>query len=131
MAFVAGAIGVKAQTAQPVRHKIALFAPLYLDSVFSNNTYRFGSTFPRFVNPGLEFYQGAQKALDSLKEAGAPLDVYVYDSRGRQSITQRLNSPDMRNVEMIIAHATHTNNCQANTIACRNLFQDVGIKSKT
>lgn len=106
MALMAMAIGVKAQTAQPVRHKIALFAPLYLDSVFNNNTYRYGSSFPRFVNPGLEFYQGAEKALDSLKKAGAPLDVFVYDSRGRQSITQRLASPDMRNVELIIAHAT-------------------------
>lgn len=106
MAFMVSAMGVKAQNGQPVRHKIALFAPLYLDSVFNNNTYRFGNTFPRFVNPGLEFYQGAQKALDSLKEAGAPLDVYVYDTRGRQSIAQRLASPEMRNVEMLIAHAT-------------------------
>ena len=108
-AFVALAtvsLGVKAQTGAPARQKIALFAPLFLDSVFSNNTYRYGNTFPRFVNPGLEFYQGAQKALDSLKKAGAPLDVFVYDTRGRQSITQRLNSTDMRNVDMIIAHAT-------------------------
>lgn len=106
MALATSAVGVKAQTAQPTRHKIALFAPLFLDSVFSNNTYRFGNTFPRFVNPGLEFYQGAQKALDSLKQAGAPLDVFIYDTRGRQTVTQRLNSADMRNVEMLIAHAT-------------------------
>lgn len=104
--FAISAAAVKAQLAPPERHKIALFAPLYLDSAFSNNTYRFGNTFPRFVNPGLEFYQGAQEALDSLKAAGAPLDVYVYDTRGRQTLTQRLASPEMRNVEMLIAHAT-------------------------
>ncbi len=106
MALLISVVGVKAQNGQPARQKIALFAPLYLDSVFSNNNYRYGSTFPRFVNPGLEFYQGAQMALDSLKKAGAPLDVFVYDSRGRHGITQRLASADMRNVDMIIAHAT-------------------------
>jgi hypothetical protein len=29
----------------------------------------------------------------------------VYDTRGRQSLTQRLASPEMRNVELLIAHA--------------------------
>jgi len=106
LALATATLGIKAQTGAPVRHKIALFAPLFLDSVFSNNTYRYGNTFPRFVNPGLEFYQGAQKALDSLKKEGAPLDVFVYDTRGSQNIAQRLNSADMRNVDMIIAHAT-------------------------
>lgn len=106
MVVVVSTIAVKAQVGQPARQKIALFAPLYLDSVFSNNTYSYGNTFPRFANPGLEFYQGAQVALDSLKKMGAPLDVYVYDTRGRQSIAQRLNSAEMRNVDMIIAHAT-------------------------
>lgn len=97
-----------AQNGQPLRHKIALFAPLYLDSAFgAGDTYRYGNTFPRFVNPGLEFYQGAQMALDSLKKAGAPLDVYIYDSRSsRTPLAQRINSPEMQGVEMMIAHAT-------------------------
>lgn len=89
------------------RHKIAVFAPLYLDSAFIGSNYRFDKNFPKFLNPGLEFYQGAQMALDSLQQKGAPLDVYIYDSRSRRtSLNQRLNSPEMKGVEMIIAHAS-------------------------
>src|SRR5919112_1145049 len=108
MALAGSALGLQAQiTAPPQRHKIALFAPLYLDSVFSNNTYRYGNTFPRFVNPGLEFYQGAQKALDSLKKAGAPLDVFIFDSRSAQSpLQQRMNGIEMLGTEMMIGHST-------------------------
>src|SRR5688572_26892480 len=56
-----------------VKHKIAIFAPLYLDSAFDgNNEYRYAkNSFPKFINPGLEFYEGAQLALDSLNKEGA------------------------------------------------------------
>jgi hypothetical protein len=103
------ATGTGAQTTQPVvRHKIAIFTPIYLDSVFdAGQSYRFGNTFPRFTNPGLEFYQGAQWALDSLKKTGAPLDVYVYDSRSQQKpLPQALNNAEIKDAEMLIAHAT-------------------------
>jgi hypothetical protein len=64
------------------RAKVVLFTPLYLDSAFdASNTYRFNTSFPKYLNPGLEFYLGAQAALDSLNRAGAPLEVYVIDSR--------------------------------------------------
>jgi ABC-type branched-subunit amino acid transport system substrate-binding protein len=95
------------QTVQPSRHKIALFAPLYLDSAFdAGYSYRFDKTFPKFLNPGLEFYQGAQAALDSLDKAGAPLDVFVYDTRSRRNtLSQQINSTDLDSVDMIFAHA--------------------------
>src|SRR6476659_8596494 len=102
-------VGAQAQVTQPtVRHKIAIFAPLYLDSAFdASQAYRFGSTFPRFSNPGLEFYQGAQKALDSLQQTGAPLDVYVYDSRSEtKPLPQAVNNAEIRDAEMFIAHGT-------------------------
>jgi ABC-type branched-subunit amino acid transport system substrate-binding protein len=93
----------------PLRQKIAIFAPLYLDSAFEGSTYKFGKNFPKLLNPGLEFYQGAQMALDSLQKKSAPLEVYIYDSRSlRTPLVQRLNSPELRNVEMIIAHANST-----------------------
>lgn len=106
--FSAGALAQTGTTPAAVRHKIALFAPLYLDSAFdATNTYRFGTTFPRFSNPGLEFYQGAQMALDSLKRTGALLDVYVYDSRSVQNpLPQALNNAEIRDAELLIAHAT-------------------------
>lgn len=95
------------QAVLPLRQKIALFAPLYLDSAFEGASYKFDKAFPKFLNPGLEFYQGAQMALDSLQRKGAPLDVYIYDSRAaRTNLEQRLNSPELKGVGMIIAHAT-------------------------
>src|SRR5271154_1882389 len=75
-------------------HHIAVFVPLYLDSVFdANNNYRYNETFPKFINPGLEFYEGAQLALDTLKYEGAHLDVHIYDTHlKQQTISQILQS---------------------------------------
>ena len=65
------------------KQKVAIFAPLYLDSAFDNiNTYKYAkNVFPKFINSGLEFYEGAKLALDSLNKEGVELDLYVYDTR--------------------------------------------------
>ena len=112
---------VFAQTEAP-KHKIAIFAPLYLDSAFDyNDEYRFAkNTFPKFINPGLEFYEGAQLALDSLTKEKAPLEVFIYDTKStKESLTQQLNSPEMEGVEFIIAH------CSSSEI---KIFADAGLK---
>jgi hypothetical protein len=98
-----------AQTQEPLRQKVAVFAPLYLDSAFAGGSYRYDKSFPKFLNPGLEFYQGAQWALDSLQKKGAPLEVFIYDSRsGRSSLAQQLNSNELKDVQLFIAHGTST-----------------------
>ncbi len=64
------------------RHSVAIFAPLYLDSAFdATGNYRYDKTFPKFINPGLEFYEGVQLALDSLQKEKALLDARIYDTR--------------------------------------------------
>jgi ABC-type branched-subunit amino acid transport system substrate-binding protein len=95
-------------TATAQRHKIALFAPLYLDSAFdAANNYRFNTTFPKYLNPGLEFYLGAQAAIDSLARAGAPLEVFVYDTRSAATpLATHLESPEMATMELMIGQAT-------------------------
>ena len=47
------------------KYKVAIFAPLYFDSAFNyGNEYRYTkNVFPKFINPGLEFYEGAQLRL--------------------------------------------------------------------
>ena len=97
---------VKAQNVS--RHKVAVFAPLYLDSAFTySGNYSFNKTFPKFLNPGLEFMQGVQLALDSLQKRGAPLEVFIYDTKSKTtSIAQQLESPELANVEMIIAQTS-------------------------
>src|SRR5579863_2693358 len=77
-------------------HHIALFAPLYLDSAFDETgSYRFDKNFPKLLNPGLEFYEGAQMAIDSLQKEGVPLEVTLYDTKStKKTIAQILQSPE-------------------------------------
>src|SRR5215469_1900560 len=91
---------------QPAKHKIAIFAPLYLDSAFDDTSYRYGSQFPKFINPGLEFYEGAEIALDSLSKENAPLEVFVYDTRSeKETLPQELEKIGNDGTELIIAYA--------------------------
>ncbi|RYY90357.1 MAG: amino acid ABC transporter substrate-binding protein [Chitinophagaceae bacterium] len=93
--------------AQQQRYKIVLFAPLYLDSAFdAGGNYRFNTSFPKYLNPGLEFYLGAQAALDSLDKAGAPLDVQIVDSRSKHGLAQELRSPQLKDAGMFIASSS-------------------------
>ncbi len=87
---------------------MAIFIPLYLDSAFdANNNYRYDKTFPKYINPGLEFYEGAKLALDSLQAEKAPLDVRIYDTRSSsQSIAQVIQSPEFQNTGLILGHVT-------------------------
>lgn len=92
-------------SAQNVRHKIAIFSPLYLDSAFDDlNNYRYEKQFPKFINPGLEFYEGVQLALDSLAREGTELEVFIYDTRsGKETLVQQLSNLDS-SIELILAY---------------------------
>jgi hypothetical protein len=88
------------------RLKIAIFTPLYLDSAFdAAGNFKYEKTGAKFVNPGLEFYYGAQLAIDSLEKRGAPLEVFVYDTRSKESIGQQLAKPELSDLELIIAQS--------------------------
>ena len=93
------------------KQKIAIFVPLYLDSAFdATNTYRYDKNFPKFINPGLEFYEGVQLALDSLIKEKAQLEVFVYDTRSVQrNLLEQINEIDTA-VGLIIAHANAQEN---------------------
>lgn len=90
------------------RHRIAVFSPLFLDSAFDiNQNYRYASEFPKFINPGLEFYEGVQLAIDSLNKENLPLEFYIYDTRSAtQSLLDQLTEAVNNKVELIIAHIT-------------------------
>jgi Periplasmic binding protein len=90
------------------RFHIAIFTPLYLDSAFDDTeTYRYGNTFPRFLNAGLEFYEGAQLAIDSLQRGGAQLAVHVYDTKsGDRRFDNIVKSDSLNKMDMIIGHVT-------------------------
>ena len=92
------------------KQKIAVFVPLYLDSAFdATNGYRYEKNFPKFLNPGLEFYEGIQFALDSLNKENSQLEVFVFDTRSTKTLLQeQLNELD--SVGLIIAHANAQEN---------------------
>jgi ABC-type branched-subunit amino acid transport system substrate-binding protein len=111
------------------RHKIAIFTPLYLDSAFdATGNFRYEKTGAKFVNPGLDFYYGAQLALDSLQRTGAPLEVFFCDSRGKETMNYKLSKPEMKDVEMIIAQ---TNASETRLLAEAALRKKVPFISTT
>ena len=107
--LVALSFSSRAQSSGGQRHAIAVFAPLYLDSAFTNSgEYVFGKNFPKFINPGLEFYEGIQLAADSLNKAGAALDIYVYDTRSSKgSVKFFTQKPEFASIELIIGNVAY------------------------
>jgi hypothetical protein len=98
--------GFKARSQDTARYQVAIFTPLYLDSAFDETTsYKYGKAFPKFINPGLEFYEGAELAIDSLNSEGVPLDIFVYDSRSAtQNIEQTVQLPAFDSIDLVIGH---------------------------
>ena len=95
-----------AQPSDTYRFHVAVFLPLYLDSAFdAGGIYRFDQNFPKYLNPGLEFYEGLQLAMDSLQKKGIPLDVTVYDTRSAsRTLQQVLDDPSFSKMQLIIGY---------------------------
>jgi ABC-type branched-subunit amino acid transport system substrate-binding protein len=104
------------QDSPAVRYQVAVFTPLYLDSAFDEtNTYRYGKAFPKFINAGLEFYEGIQLAIDSLAIEGISLDVFIHDSRStKEDMNKVIASPSFDSVDLVIGHV---NAKEARTLA--------------
>jgi len=96
------------------RRKLLLFAPLYLDSAFdAGGNYRYEKSFPKYINPGLEFYEGAQMALDTLQKEHVALDVQVFDTRSStQTLQQMLDSPALEGAGLIIGQVNNARELQ-------------------
>lgn len=88
------------------RIKVAVFTPLYLDSAFDGGlNYKHGKNFPKYLNSGLEFYEGVQLAADSLEKEGMPLDLFIYDSRSQgSSVNEVIRDGKFDSIDLIIGH---------------------------
>ena len=109
------------------RHKIAILAPLYIDSAFAADTsYRYAkNVFPKFINPGLEFYEGVQLALDSMNKEKTPLEVFIFDTKSsKESLTEQLNKAESEGVELIIANCSST---EVKTFAAAGLKKNIPV----
>lgn len=85
--------------------KVAVFIPLYVEDVFHGNDYTLGkNNLPKKMIPGLEFYNGVQLAIDSLKQEGVNVEISIYDTKKEGlSLTELFISPEFDNVGLIIA----------------------------
>ena len=84
-------------------YRVGIFAPLYLDSVFTGSSYRYGKNFPKFAVPGLDFVQGAQIALDSMPMLYANIDATIYDSKATvRTITSLISHNELDSLDLII-----------------------------
>jgi hypothetical protein len=102
------------RTVDSSRRMIAIFAPLYVDSAFdAAGSYRYDKNFPKFINPGLEFYEGAQLALDTLATEHLPLDVRIYDTRAAGvTLQQQLDSAMAWGAGLLIGQVSNATELQ-------------------
>lgn len=92
--------------------KVAVFAPVYLDSAFNGADYKLGNTnsLPRYMLPGLDFYNGITLAVDSLNAEHVPLEVLFYDSKSlAEPLNQLLKKNELAEVSLIIAAFNNRN----------------------
>lgn len=89
-------------------YTVAVFLPLYLDSAFdASGQYRYDKYFPKFINPGLEFYEGMKLAVDSLRTEKVQLTIEVFDTRSAtKNLQAQINSASMQRLGLIIGHVT-------------------------
>ena len=85
--------------------KVAVISPVYLDSAFNGNDYKLGmNNLPKYMLPGLDFYNGIMFAIDSLQEEGIQLEVNIYDSKNaHQSLNNLIFSGELNKANLIIA----------------------------
>jgi len=85
--------------------KIAVFAPIYLDSAFADGNYKLGNAnLPRQMVAGLDFYNGVMLAIDSLNKEQVPITVLFYDTKSSTLPLQKLVAGDeLKEVSLLIA----------------------------
>jgi len=116
-------------TDQP-KQKIAVLAPLYLDSAFDGNNYKVtGISLPRYMLPGLDFYHGVEVAIDSLQKENAQVEVVVYDTKKAGGITPLL--ADIKQQEATLIIASFNNAAEQKTVADFAFNENIPVISAT
>ncbi len=98
-------ITVIAQDLKPANKifQVAIFAPLFLDSIFDGDVYQYNKGFPKFSQAGLDFAQGAQIALDSLPLPKGSVIAIIYDSKAvDENIAWLIQNKKLENVDLVI-----------------------------
>lgn len=103
-----GSVTVFGQTDTTVKQRvyhIGIFAPLYLDSVFTKNTFRFKESIPRFIAPAVDFVQGALTALDSLQAGDDNINASVFDTKSyTEKIPDLVRNKKLDSLDLVIGN---------------------------
>ncbi len=93
-----------AQTADTTKTlRVAVFAPMYLDSAFATNALRTQNSIPKFIMPAVEFTQGAQIALDTIAIGDKHVEAFLYDSKSStQPISWLIKYNKLDDIDLII-----------------------------
>ncbi|MEO7049098.1 MAG: hypothetical protein ABI091_27585 [Ferruginibacter sp.] len=84
-------------------YHVAIFAPLYLDSAFTETQYNYGKSFPKFSLQALDFVQGAQVALDSMPLYNGNIRAAIYDSKSyTEPIDSLIANKSLDSLDLII-----------------------------
>lgn len=84
-------------------YRVAIFAPIYIDSAFMGSKLRSQKTIPKLMVPGLEFVQGAQMAFDTMNVNGKKVEAFIYDSKDpKQSVPWLIKNKKLDSINLII-----------------------------
>lgn len=110
--------------------KVGVFAPIYMDSAFSDNTYKLGNTLSKSNMPGLEFYNGVMMAIDSLNAEGINAEVFFYDTKSAaEPLNVILENPALQSLSLIIA--SFNNRAEIKTLSDFALNNKIPLISET
>jgi len=112
--------------------KIAVFAPVYIDSAFSGNVYKVTDnvSLPKNILPGLEFYNGVMLAIDSLQKELANIEVLFFDTKSiEEPLSKVLRNPVWDSVSLIIA--SFNNRQETKLISDLSALKKIPILSAT
>ena len=84
-------------------YRVGIFAPLYLDSMFSNGNFKYKQGIPKSLMPSIDFIQGAQVALDSMKISKENIEASIYDTRSyTTSLSSLISNKSIDSLDLII-----------------------------
>lgn len=86
-------------------YNVALFTPLSVDQVLSDTGFSVNNRtpLPGGTVAGLEFYEGALLAMDSLRQTGIQLHLSVYDTKSlSRPLNRLLNSGQLDSTHLIL-----------------------------
>jgi hypothetical protein len=85
------------------KYRISIILPLYLDELVRGESVTFKDKVPDKAAEGLAFYQGVKLAADSLRRAGAKLDIHIHDAGSfNESPEMLINRRKLDSTDLII-----------------------------